>query len=214
MTGAPGCATELLLAPRSITAEDLGRIPPASDAPESSGAEAARAAAEGGARPNNDREPGVSSSAAPAPPQASGGSVVQLFEYLLALGVQAAAQRSRVPFAQVAHLARLTEDERELLLLFAPAVAPYLGAAGASSPIVGAIGFGVVGVMVLSGRFRDVRAAAPASPAKPSSERAAGSRAVDVEHLAKWGATADVVPPGTEIRDSGAFPEPQASAAA
>jgi hypothetical protein len=200
------------LATHAITAEDLSRIPPAPSEPESSGAAAARAAAE--SEPGaSSAEPGASSSPEALPPD--GGAVVQLFEYLMALGVQAAAQRARVPFAQVAHLARLTEDERGLLEVFAPAVAPFLGRAGAASPIVGALGFGVVGVMVLSGRFRDVRAIAP--PARPAGSHPSssarptpapsGPRVVDLEHSARWGPLADVVAPGTQVVDSGAFPD-------
>lgn len=215
----------------AITAEDLSRIPAAAQGPETSGPEAARAAAENGA-PSSAEPPGADPSSS-APPPPSGAAAVLFVDMVLALGVQLAAQRAKVPFRECAALAKLTADERALLEQFAPYAAPYLGAVGETSPIVGALAFAGVTAMVLAGRFRDVRALAPpASSAKPSSsssspswggERSAwsssvspappppGARVVDLDHVSKWGTLVDVVEPGTEVRDSGKFPEPEPS---
>jgi hypothetical protein len=207
-----GAALLPALAPKSITQEDLGRIPPAAETPETSGADAARAAAGGPEEP----KPGLGSFPEDsAPPLPSGAAAVMFVDMVLALSVQLAAQRSKVPFRECAALAKLTADERALLEQFAPYAAPYLGAVGEASPIVGALAFAGVTFMVVSGRFRDVRALAP-TPAKPPSSgatisRAApppGARVVDLEHTQRWGAIADVVPPGTQVVDTGKFPEP------
>lgn len=201
---------ELAIVPKAITAEDLGRIPPAAAGPETSGAAAARAAAEGGA--GSSEEPGPSSS---APPPPSGAAALLFFDMVLVLGVQLAAQRSRVPFRECAVLAKLTPDERALLEEFAPYAAPFLGKAGEASPIVGALAFAGVAAMILAGRFRDVRAIAPqvAKPHTVSREAPpAGARPVDVEHKQRWGKVADVVPPGAQVMDSGVFPTPKGAA--
>jgi hypothetical protein len=206
------------LVARSITADDLRRIPPASSGPESSGPDAARAAAEEG--PGAGEGSGPSSSSAPPPPLPSGGGAILALEMALALTIQQAAKRAGVPFRDVAVLAKLTRDERELLEPFAPYAARYLGAAGELSPVAGLIAFGLVGVLIVSGRMADVRAIAPERPrpARPTAARTSpasnvsrepppkGARVVDVEHAQRWGKVADVVEPGTQVRDSGAFP--------
>ena len=145
------------LEPRAITAEDLGRIPPASSEPESSGPEAARAAA------GEEHGAGDELGADAPPPLAGGEAALLLMDMICALGVQVAAQRYRVPLRDCAALARLSSDERELLRTFAPYAAPYLGAVGEASPVVGALAFAGLSAMILAGRFRDVRASAPAS---------------------------------------------------
>jgi len=206
-----------LLEAHEITLDDLGRIPPAAGEAEPSGAEAARAAAEAGPGASEEPSQGPSSSAPPPPP---GAAAVLFVDMVLALGVQLAAQRSKVPFRDVAALAKLSADERALLEQFAPYAAPYLGAVGEASPVVGALAFAGLTALIVSGRFRDVRAAAP----KPPPERTtpggatvshgpppAGARAVDVEHLATWGTLADIVPRGTQVRDLGKFPDPPPS---
>jgi hypothetical protein len=202
------------LEPRAITAEDLGRIPPASAEPESSGPEAARAAA------GEEHGAGDELGADAPPPLAGGEAALLLMDMICALGVQVAAQRYKVPLRDCAALARLSSDERELLRTFAPYAAPYLGAVGEASPVVGALAFAGLSAMILAGRFRDVRASAPASSRTSSSTRTSPSsssvsrepppataRVVDLEHVATWQGVADVVPPGTQVRDSGAFPD-------
>lgn len=206
MTGA-----ELVV--RTIEAEDLRRIPPAVEAPPTSGADAARAAAENGNPPATENR-SSSDAGDPAPLPSGGGAIVAL-EMALALSVQQAARRAGVPFRQVAALAKLTPDERALLEPFAPYAARYLGAAGELSPIAGLVAFGVVGVLIMSGRTADVRAMAPEKPARarapgaprPSTDAPFGARrAVDVEHVRTWGKVADVVDPGAQVFDSGTFP--------
>jgi len=150
----------------AITAEDLARIPGAGAAPpEASGAAAARAAAGNPDATGNpsSSEPSAepSSSSSEERPPASAGSVVLLVDTLLALGVQLAAHRCKVPFRDVAALARLSKDERELLEQFAPSAAPFLGEAANAAPIVGALAFAGLSVVFVAGRFRDVRAMAP-----------------------------------------------------
>ncbi len=205
--------------PKSISSKDLRSIPPADSDPETSGFEAAAEAAGLNGDPSSssdepqepELEPELEPEHAPAPdPDAA----LVLFEILLGLTVHATARRLHVPIEDVAALARLDAGERQLLAMWSPHVAPFLGTVGENSPKVAAAAFGVFGVLILTGRIRDVKARAPRDvqpePVTPRDEAPRDPHEPqpvnDLEHKLRWQRAADAVPPGLEIVDTGAFP--------
>lgn len=191
------------IAVEEITPRELASIPPASSAPEASGAEAARAALEAPTQLSGSNLAGE-----PAP---SVEGVLELAETGLGLLCMFLGKWEAKPLEDPAHF---TDGEREMLRIFAPATLPYVGQAANLAPEVSAAAFlGVLG-SILWARFKFLRteakrsssSATPAREAQPANGRAPTAEEVQ-EHKRAWGHAADAVPVGATPKDVGLPPK-------
>lgn len=180
----------------TITPAELASIPPAAPSSSSSGIDAAREVLE---------EPSALKGVAPS---VNPEGVIQLAE--AGLGVlclffsRSSAGR---PLEDPSHF---TEGEREMLRIFAPSVAPFLGGASEKAPQLSVAGFVGCLATILFGRYRALRAESRAkkeaeekrAPPAPTKTRTPQ----DLEHQKRWGRAADAVPSGALPRDAGLPP--------
>ncbi len=181
---------------RSISAEDLSRIPKPEQAPSQSPEESAKVAQAAAEEP-------------PVAPVSDGKALVGLAELAVFASVDLAAARWGIkreakeeqeePADALERVRSLSLTERKLLDLLAPGAETYFGPALAlTTPKYAAWGFvGCLGLFVML-HLIELKRSIP--PAKQHRDDLA-------EHRRTWGSAADAVKPGTRPMDVG-FPPP------